>query len=130
MSGTIAIVEQKARWYPEMLRQFANQRERVVLSSNGAELPELIARSQSRHEPLVVVFDLSNGLAAVLRHLHSRRLKTVSLSTIAIAPPASAVLEPILRELGITSFQIQPIEVGRLKSTIKYLLERDAVPNF
>lgn len=120
MSGTIIVVEKQARWFPEMLRQFAGCAERVVLDASASELRKLIADNKPQQSRLVAIFDLSTTVSPILQHL--RNARDPNLMTIAVAPPEVAVLEPTLRELGLTSFHVLPLDGLSLANECRRLL--------
>ncbi len=120
MQGTIVVIEKRARWLPELQRQFTGCLERVVLGTPGADPRQLASESDIRAGKLVVVFDLPMMNSTILQHLRTTRNR--SLATIAICPPEVAVFEPTLRELGLTSFHVLPLDGLTLADECRRLL--------
>jgi hypothetical protein len=99
----IAVLEKRPRWMPELQRQFLHD---SVLLRTFRSVEDLIDFS-SQTVPQLVVIDLDIGMSQFLRLLaHGSQY---AKATIAIGNSKTDVLEPSLRELGISAYHRLPL---------------------
>jgi DNA-binding response OmpR family regulator len=108
----IAVLEKRPRWMPELQRQLLN--DRIVLQAFRS-----VVDINDSYLGKIVVIDLEVGMQECLRLLSTSNARTI----IAIGTNKTDVLEPSLRELGVTTYHQQPIDARQLGAQCRAALE-------
>ena len=117
---SIVVFEKRPRWVPELRRQFADEAVRVVSCGTLASVIES-CRGRSSECVLILHGEVSPG--EILRLLGQIEADQVS-GIIVLGDARMEVLEPSLRELGATSFHLEPVEPQRLMRELRQVLFR------
>jgi DNA-binding response OmpR family regulator len=108
-NSMIAVLETRPRWVPELQRQLLHDRIPLRAFRSVSSLLESCAELNG---PSTVIIDLEIGMPDCLRLLSG--LEESDRTIIAIGTSKTDVLEPSLRELGVTSYFQRPVSTKLL----------------
>ena len=116
----VIVLEKRARWSPELQRQF--QKDNVVVRAcrDGASLRERIAVAQAAENDCVAVLDPAGwpgDCLPVIAWLRSLEIRIVVVGYVGIE-----LLEPSLRELGATTLLLPPVAGHEIGDACRRLL--------
>ena len=115
--GTIAVLERRAWWTPELQRQFASERVEVRSGRSFRDVPGLVS-SGAR----VLIVDLELSPAECLQWLGRRPGAAAQAAVVVIGTERTAELEWPVRELGATGFVLETIPGHELAHFCRKLL--------
>ena len=116
----IAVLEKRPRWMPELQRQLLNDRIPLRAFRSAGDLNDFIAK---RTGSLIVVVDLEVAMPECLRLLSNSIDRGPAI--VVIGTSKCDVLEPSLRELGVTSYHRLPLDGRLLGAECRMLAARE-----
>lgn len=117
----IVVFENRPRWAPALQRELAESGIRVRACRTAQDLLSLATGCQAHADPFVAIIDFEVGPATCLP-LPTRLATFFPHGVIALGTPETDVLEPSLRELGVTSYHPASIESHRLAHECQRIL--------
>ena len=112
-NAQIAVFESRPKWTPLLRWELAASGIQVRVCRKSSDLLTLAEACQVQADPLAVVIDFESGAGGCLP-LAQDLSPFEPRGVIALGTAATAVLEPSLRELGVTSYHPSSIESRRL----------------
>lgn len=109
----IVVFEPRPHWTPALQRELAESGIRIRACRTAADLLSLATAYHAQSDDFVAVIDFAAG-AGVCLPLPDRLVGLAPRGVIALGTPETDVLEPSLRELGVTSYHPASIESRRL----------------
>lgn len=117
----IAVFESRPRWTPLLRRDLAESGIRIRACRVAQDLNRCAEECQVHSDPLVVVIDFAVGAATCLP-LAGGLARFQPCGVIALGTSETDMLEPSLRELGVTSYHPPSIASQRLAHECQRIL--------
>ena len=117
----IVVFEKSPRWTPALQRELAESGIRIRVCRTAQDLLSLAKACRDQSDSFVAVIDFAVGAATCLP-LPERLSAFSPRGVIALGTPETDVLEPSLRELGVTSYHPASIESRRLAHECQRIL--------
>lgn len=143
-NSAIIVLERRPQWRPELQREFQRGRaaripnQRLVGCDSMAaiqqqsvdvfgcdtlrDLLQFHSTCRAQVMPHVMVLDLRFGPSQVLQFLTQSQVGLSAGATVILGTVEHLILEPTLRELGASSFQVLPLPRERLGEVCRRLL--------
>lgn len=121
----VIVLEKQARWAPELSRQFQNENVVVRACRDIASLRERVAAARKSAKDCVAVLTLAGWpgeCLPVISWLHSLRIDVAVVGYAGVE-----LLEPSLRELGMTSLFLPPVAGHEIGNSCRRLLRRHSL---
>ncbi len=121
----VIVLEKQARWAPELQRQFLDQTVAVRACRDVTSLRERVAAAQSSEKDCVVVLDPMGWPGECLPVISW--LRSLKIHVAVVGYPGIELLEPSLRELGVTNLVLPPIAGHEIGDACRRLLSQHSV---
>lgn len=125
VAAEVIVLEQRARWAPELHRQLQKDGIIVRASQDTVSLRKLAASAEVVRKDCLAVMDLAGWpgeCLPLIAWLRNREIRVVIVGYEGIE-----LLEPSLRELGSTTVLLPPIAGHEIGDACRRLLERHPV---
>jgi hypothetical protein len=116
----VIVLEKQARWAPELSRQFQNENVAVRACRDFASLRERVDAARKNQKSCVAVLNLAGWpgeCLPVISQLHRQQICVA-----VVGHPGVEILEPSLRELGVTTLFLPPIAGHEIGDACRRLL--------
>lgn len=121
----VIVLEKRARWAPELQRQFQNNPVAVRVCRDIATLRERVDSVRKADKDCVAVIDLAGWPGECLPVISWLRSLQIH---VALAGDAGVeLLEPSLRELGVTAIMLPPVAGHEIGNTCRRLLRQHSL---
>ncbi|MDA0589364.1 MAG: hypothetical protein O2820_09760 [Planctomycetota bacterium] len=117
----VIVFENRPRWAPALQREFVESGIRVRACRTAQALLSLATACRDHSDSFVAIIDFEVGPATCLP-LPARLAEFSPQGVIALGTAETDVLEPSLRELGVTSYHPASIESRRLAHECQRIL--------
>lgn len=121
----VIVLEKQARWAPELRRQFHDQAVAVRACRDIASLRERINSAQTSRKDCVAVLDPTGWPGECLPVISS--LRSLQIPVAVVGYEGIELLEPSLRELGVTTLLLPPIAGHEIGDACRRLLRQHPV---
>jgi len=121
----VIVLEKQARWAPELQRQFFDQTVAVRACRDVTVLRERVAAAQSSEKDCVAVLDPVGWPGECLPVISS--LRSLKIHVAVVGYPGIELLEPSLRELGVTNLLLPPVAGHEIGDACRRLLSQHSV---
>jgi hypothetical protein len=121
----VIVLEKQARWAPELQRQFLDQTVAVRACRDVTSMRERVAAAQSSEKDCVAVLDPVGWPGECLPVISW--LRSLKIHVAVVGYPGIELLEPSLRELGVTNLVLPPIAGHELGDACRRLLSQLSV---
>lgn len=116
----VIVLEKKARWAPELSRQFQGNGTAVRACRDIASLRERIDSVRESARKCIAVLDLTGWPGECLPVISW--LDSLKIHVIAVGYEGIELLEPSLRELGVTTLLLPPVAGHEIGAACRRLL--------
>ena len=121
----VVVLEKQARWAPELSRQFQNNGAAVRACRDIASLRERVTAACAARKDCVVVLDPVGWPGECLPII--AWLRGLKIHVVVAANSEIELLEPSLRELGVTTFLLHPISGHEIGSACRRLIGQNSI---
>ena len=121
----VIVLEKQARWAPELRRQFHDQAVTVRACRDIVSLRERINVAQSSRQECVAVLDPAGWPGECLSVISW--LRSLDVPVTVVGDEGIELLEPSLRELGVTTLLLPPIAGQEIGDACRRLLRQHPV---
>ncbi len=121
----LIVLEKQARWAPELQRQFYDQNVTVRACRNVTSLRERVVAALSAEKNCVAVLDPADWPGECLPVISW--LRSLKIHVAVVGYPGIELLEPSLRELGVTNLLLPPIAGHEIGDACRRLLSQHSV---
>ena len=118
----VIVLEKQARWAPELSRQFQNDGVAVRACRDIASLRERIDTARKSKKNCVAVLDLAGWPGECLPVISW--LDSLKIFVAVVGYPGIELLEPSLRELGVTTLFLPPVDGHEIGAACRRLLKQ------
>ncbi len=118
----VIVLEKRARWAPELSRQFRNKGVAVRACRDIASLRERVDTARQSEKSCVAVLDLSGWPGECLPVISW--LDSLKIHVAVVGYEGVELLEPSLRELGVTILLLSPIAGHEIRDACQRLLKQ------
>lgn len=116
----LIVLEKQARWAPELQRQFYDQAVAVRACRDVASLRERIDAARESARKCIAVLDLRGWPGECLPVISW--LDSLKIHVVAVGYEGIELLEPSLRELGVTTLLLPPVAGHEIGDACRRLL--------
>ncbi len=121
----LIVLEKQARWAPALQRQFFNQNVAVRACRDVTSLRERIVAALSSEKQCVAVLDPAGWPGECLPIISW--LRSLKVHVVVVGYPGIELLEPSLRELGVTNLLLLPIAGHEIGDACRRLLTEHSI---
>lgn len=121
----VIVLEKQARWAPELRRQFHDQAVAVRACRDVVSLRERINLAQTSRKECVAVLDPAGWPGECLPVISW--LRSLDVPVTVVGGEGIELLEPSLRELGVTTLLLPPIAGHEIGAACRRLLGQHPV---
>lgn len=121
----LIVLEKQARWAPELQREFYDQTVAVRACRDVASLRERVVAARSSGKDCVAVLDPAGWPGECLPIISW--LRSLKIHVAVVGYPGIELLEPSLRELGVTNLILPPIAGHEIGDACRRLLSQHSV---
>ena len=121
----LIVLEKQARWAPELQRQFYDQTVAVRACRDVASLRDRVVAARSSRKDCVAVLDPAGWPGECLPIISW--LRSLKIHVAVVGYPGIELLEPSLRELGVTNLILPPIAGHEIGHACRRLLSDDSI---
>lgn len=121
----VIVLEKQARWAPELSRQFQNENVAVRACRDIASLRERVDAARKSEKDCVAVLNLAGWpgeCLPVISWLHSLQIHVAVVGYSGVE-----LLEPSLRELGVTTLFLPPVAGHEIGNACRRLLRQHSL---
>ncbi len=116
----VIVLEKQARWAPELSRQFQNENIAVRACRDVAGLRERVDAARGNQKICVAVLNLAGWPGECLPVIS--QLHRLHVCVAVVGHPGVELLEPSLRELGVTTLFLPPVAGHEIEDACRRLL--------
>jgi hypothetical protein len=118
----VIVLEKQARWAPELSRQFHNDGAAVRACRDIASLRDRIDAARKSAQKCIAVLDLTGWPGECLPVISW--LDSLKIHVVAVGYEGIELLEPSLRELGVTTLLLPPVAGHEIGDACRRLLKQ------
>lgn len=125
LAAEVIVLEQNARWAPELQRQLESSGIIIRSARNSVGLRQLVAAAVDARKKCIAVLDPNGRPGECLPLLTWARDRKIRV--IVVGYQGIELLEPSLQELGATTVLLPPVAGHRIGDACRRLLEQHPV---
>ena len=118
----VIVLEKQARWAPELSRHFQGDRVAVRACRDIVSLRERIEVARKSEKNCIAVLDLTGWPGECLPVISW--LDSLKIHVVAVGYEGIELLEPSLRELGVTTLLLPPVAGHEIGDACRRLLKQ------